>query len=248
MKYLFPVFGLLLSVIINGCRSGTGTAPDDEVNYAVRIRVETLSGVELRYAILTPDTYTENTPCPLILALHYGAGDPPPENTCQQFTHYMIRPGLSSLKGIIIAPNCPAGGGWTILNTQQAVKALVDSIQARYRIDPRRILAVGYSMGGYGTWHFIAEYPDLFTTAIPMACYPTLNARNSLPQAPVYAIQGDRDELFDIGVWEGILDDMIAGGMQIDKHIVSGASHYDTEPYVKALQSAAQWVMDLWTS
>ena len=40
-------------------------------------------------------------------------------------------------------------------------------VAARYKLDPAYTVAAGYSMGGYGTFKFTTQYPDLFAKAQP---------------------------------------------------------------------------------
>ncbi len=40
-------------------------------------------------------------------------------------------------------------------------------VAARYRLDPSLAAVAGYSMGGFGTFRFAAQYPDLFARAQP---------------------------------------------------------------------------------
>ena len=50
-----------------------------------------------------------------------------------------------------------------------ALKALVDElIDERSDIDPHRLYITGLSMGGYGTWSFLSNYPDYFAAALPI--------------------------------------------------------------------------------
>ena len=52
---------------------------------------------------------------------------------------------------------------------------------------------MGHSLGGYGTWHFIATRPEMFAAGVPMAGEgdPTL-ARN-IVDVPVWAFHGRLD-------------------------------------------------------
>jgi hypothetical protein len=45
----------------------------------------------------------------------------------------------------------------------------IDSVKSRYRIDPRRLVLLGFSMGGAGVWHLGAHYPDRFVAMSPGA-------------------------------------------------------------------------------
>jgi poly(3-hydroxybutyrate) depolymerase len=95
----------------------------------------------------------------------------------------------------------------------------IDEAKAAFSVDPDRVLLVGQSMGGYGTWHVGTRHPELFAAIGPIyggsdyrvQFNPELVARvspflrflleasSSLAQAedllttPVYAHHGDAD-------------------------------------------------------
>ena len=45
-------------------------------------------------------------------------------------------------------------------------------VARRYRLDPRWTAISGYSMGGYGTYKFATQYPDLFAAGQPVVGPP----------------------------------------------------------------------------
>jgi predicted peptidase len=62
-------------------------------------------------------------------------------------------------------------------------------------VDPRRIYAVGYSMGAIGLWDLLVRHPDLFTAAVLIAGDLDLALASPLVHRPIWAIVGGRDEL-----------------------------------------------------
>ena len=40
-------------------------------------------------------------------------------------------------------------------------------VQRRYKIDPHRIVLIGFSMGGAGAWHIGAHYADRWIAVAP---------------------------------------------------------------------------------
>ena len=64
-----------------------------------------------------------------------------------------------------------------------------------YNIDRKRVLVVGFSMGGRGTWHMAAQHPDLFTAAIPMAASTRGMTIDQLGRQPTYVIHSREDEV-----------------------------------------------------
>lgn len=53
-------------------------------------------------------------------------------------------------------------------STATEMVELVEHLKKVYKIDPTRIYASGFSMGGIKTWDLIQEYPELLAAAAPM--------------------------------------------------------------------------------
>ena len=58
--------------------------------------------------------------------------------------------------------------GWNGSKADSVVK-IVEEMMEKLPIDPKRIYLTGYSMGGYGTFHLLAQEPKLWAAAIPVA-------------------------------------------------------------------------------
>lgn len=56
------------------------------------------------------------------------------------------------------------GAGWHFAGEVDVFEAIA-AVQKRYKIDPRRIILRGFSMGGEGAWHIALHYPDRFAAA-----------------------------------------------------------------------------------
>ncbi|HEU0124163.1 MAG TPA: prolyl oligopeptidase family serine peptidase [Bryobacteraceae bacterium] len=73
----------------------------------------------------------------------------------------------------------------------------INAVSRRYRIDPKRIILRGFSLGGAGAWHIALQHPDRFAAAeIGAGTYPR---RASMGGFPVYQ-QGP------LHIWENIID------------------------------------------
>lgn len=49
------------------------------------------------------------------------------------------------------------------------VKAAIDYVKARFRIDTTRIYVTGYSMGGANAWEYVGKYAEKAAAVLPMA-------------------------------------------------------------------------------
>ena len=77
-----------------------------------------------------------------------------------------------------------------------------------YTIDRKRVLVVGYSMGGRGTWHMASQHQELFTAAIPMAASTRGLSIDQLGRQPTYIIHSRADEVVPFEPAEEIARDL----------------------------------------
>jgi pimeloyl-ACP methyl ester carboxylesterase len=96
----------------------------------------------------------------LVLTLHGAAVEATGQAAC-----YASRPGVC-----IVAPTNrrPYGFDWEDWGRLDAIEVL-DLVHEQLDTDPRRTYLTGHSMGGHGTWHLGATYPDRFAAIGPSA-------------------------------------------------------------------------------
>ncbi|MBF0441017.1 MAG: hypothetical protein HQK54_03865 [Oligoflexales bacterium] len=132
-------------------------------------------GNDWDYNIYLPESYkTGNKRYPVIYSLHGGGGD----NNGNSFEIGYIKKVITEV--IVVFPN----GGKDNFYLDSGVvrqqgqnpdshitKELIPYIDSNFRtINDRKARAVtGFSMGGYGAYHFAFKYPELFSGAAPMA-------------------------------------------------------------------------------
>jgi len=194
----------------------------------------------IRYAISIPSNYSPSTPVPLVLALHYG-GDP--NGAGRGVLTILVRPALAELGAIIVAPDS-TGGGWSTPENERAVNTLLEAVTTSYRIDTKKIVVTGFSMGGAGVWHFAAKYPDRFSAAVPVSGRPPDSAAGW--RVPVLAIHSRNDEVVPIGPAEARIAELKKAGLRADFIALSGISHYETYRFVDGLRRAVPWIKETW--
>jgi predicted peptidase len=72
--------------------------------------------------------------------------------------------------------------------------ALLDEIEAKYRVDKDRIYVTGLSMGGSGTWRLAAEFPDRFAAIAPFCGGANVTEASRIAHLPTWAFHGDQDK------------------------------------------------------
>lgn len=72
--------------------------------------------------------------------------------------------------GHLVAPTNrrPFGFNWEDIGRIDGIEVM-ELAEKQLKTDPLRRYVTGHSMGGHGTWHFAAHYPDRFAAAAPAA-------------------------------------------------------------------------------
>lgn len=146
------------------------------------------------YILHVPPAYDGSRPVPLVVDFHPLSGSGQSERNASPY------PGQTDPEGVITAfPSGlagPSGGAWNVgpccvANTDDVAfaRALVADVQARACIDPQRVYAVGFSMGG-GMSHYLACHAaDLFAAVAP-AAFDLLeeNVEDCHPERPITVV------------------------------------------------------------
>ena len=197
------------------------------------------------YAVSVPDGYDRKTPAPLVLVLHPGGQRMPYYG--YDFMRRIAEPALRQLRPIMIAPDCPPESrSWSDAEANTAVMALMEKAMRDYAIDRKRVLVVGYSMGGRGTWHMAATQQALFTAAIPMAASTRGLTIDQLGRQPTYIIHSRADEVVDFEPAKEIAKELKKLGRDIHFEALDDFTHFDMTSYIDALQRAGRWVAGRW--
>jgi len=91
---------------------------------------------------------------------------------------------------------------------------IVTALRQELPIDERRIYVMGNSMGGGGTWHFLAHKPGLFAAAIPVAGGAS-NSSDPMPPVvgtPLWNFHGDADQTVPVEVSRTRIDALRKAG------------------------------------
>ncbi len=200
-------------------------------------------GSTIRYGLAVPGDYNASAPRPLVVALHPGGGAGTPYYG-DRFMRTVFVPGLRELGAITIAPDVPARA-WTDPQAEQAVMSLIRVVLDEFAIDRRRIVVVGFSLGGSGTWFLSARHPDLFTAAIVMAGRSEEPLTN-LAKIPTYVIHSRNDEVVPFAQAEQRASALERMGRPVRFDTLAGIGHYDMGGYLAALQNGGRWVREQW--
>lgn len=155
--------------------------------------------VWLNYLLSLPRHYEQEQAetFPLILFLH-GSGER--GDNVELVKNYGLPKKLEAWRDcpfIVVAPQCPPEQTW--VNHLDGLNALLDNIEATYRVDRQRIYLTGLSMGANGVWHLAASNPSRFAAIAPICGYGLgANTVHSLATVPTWVFHGALDPVVPI--------------------------------------------------
>jgi len=181
------------------------------------------------YLIYLPEDYrTHKRVWPLVLFLH-GAGE---RGANIELVKRHGPPKLAAagrqFPFILVSPQCPVDEYWSV----SVLKALLDRILAKYRVDRSRIYLTGISMGGNGTWRMAMAYPDLFAALAPVCGWGDSTRVAPLTAIPVWAFHGRKDQVVAFERGESMVTALTAAGGNVKFTVYPEAGHDSwTETY-----------------
>lgn len=191
--------GARVSVRMNG--PGIDVPATDEFDLPARTRdqalkqtfVSDIDGSVQYYALrqADPDVSPAGAPAPAIVLSCHGA-------SVQAIRHAGSYSQKSWLHLVAPTNRRPFGFDWEDFGRDDAMEVLALA-QAGLRHDPSRIYLTGHSMGGHGTWHIGATYPDRFAAIGPSAGWVSYRLYRMQDDADRNAPQSPLEELIQRG-------------------------------------------------
>lgn len=186
--------------------------------------------VSLGYWLSLPKGYrgAADARWPLVLFLH-GAGERGDELAAVK-KHGVrdLAKAQAQYPCILVAPQCPLGTWW--VEQVDALAALLDEIVTTYRVDVDRVYLTGLSVGGYGTWHLAAAYPQRFAAAVPICGggvwwqgFPEKAA--VLKDLPLWVFHGADDDVVPLSESQRLVDVLTAHGSNVRFTVYPDTGH-----------------------
>ncbi len=203
--------------------------------------------VTLKYLLHLPDGYEAGRAWPLTVFLH-GAGERGTDerNIALNGLPKLAREGRS-LPFILLAPLCPANQCWD----DDAILALVETIQREYKVDANRIYLTGLSMGGFGTWSLLVNHPEKWAAAAPicgggsvigvqLASAAKLRA---LKKLPVHAYHGAKDDVVPARESERMIEALERAGCRKARLTLYPEADHDSWRQTYADERFHEWLL-----
>jgi len=211
---LVTMLGVVIARPVEAQEPGSVVARDERIQG--RSYVFPGTGKEVPYALFVPSTYDASREWPLIVTLH-GLGRPYDWmmgyegmiDFAERDGYIMVAPlgyhprGWYGSRGPGIPRMRRSAGDTELLPqnlgalSEQDVMNVFDLAQDEFNIDDNRMYLWGHSMGGAGTYHLAAKYPDIWAGLGVAAPAPSVDSDQLLAfkDVPIVVLQGDQDPL-----------------------------------------------------
>ncbi|MCB1095624.1 MAG: prolyl oligopeptidase family serine peptidase [Verrucomicrobiae bacterium] len=200
----------------------------------------TYRAMRLSYLLHVPRGSAPENGWPLVLFLH-GAGERGSDvwQVATQGPPARLDIDQRLRQSIVVSPQCPKEWWWDSVTLKQ----LLDEVLASQNVDRSRIYVTGLSMGGYGTWHLMTSYPNLFAAGVPICGggdpnrYKTRGAPDWIPvtfdesrlsllrTVPVWAFHGAQDKAVPIAESQRLVTRLKAIGSPVRFTVYPNAGH-----------------------
>jgi predicted peptidase len=201
-------------------------------------------GDTVYYTLRIPAGYDGHTALPVILCLHFGGQ--PSAFYGGRFLNLIPIPGLGSLAALLVAPTT-AQSGWATPTGEAAAFAALAEVEQHLRVDTRRRVVMGYSMGGRGTWHLAATFRSHFVAAIPIAGRPGEIALDTLRDLPLYVIHSEADRRVPIADTAKAVERLHAMGAPVAFARLPSGDHFQYHLVIAELRTkVCPWLETVW--
>ena len=201
----------------------------------------------LPYRLYVPDGESETYP--LVLFLHGAGSRQGSDNSKQVIGNSFLKiilseDNLEKYPCVVLIPQCPEGMGWVRQpwgpGIAEDLMGMLEQVCAQYPVDRSRIYVTGNSMGGFGTWGMLREYPDYFAAAVPICGGWDLpdDIENApvMKDVPIWAFHGALDTAVPVERTRDMVEALEAVGGNIkyteypdEGHSISARVYYDPE-------------------
>jgi phospholipase/carboxylesterase len=197
----------------------------DAANGSGISHVDNAYGERGGYSLYLPEARDPDSPAPLIMALHGGAGHG------RGFLWTWL-PAARAAGAVLVAPTS-VGASWSLhdedVDTPNLCRML-DEVAARRALDPERLLLTGMSDGGTFTYLTGLQADSPFTHLAPVAAafHPVLLALadpRRLKGRQIQIVHGRLDWMFPVQVGRQATASLEAAGAQVTYREIADLSH-----------------------
>jgi predicted peptidase len=208
-------------------------------------------GNVMPYRLFVPDGYASGQKLPLVLFLH-GSTDGGTFKHIDNLFYATQGNFGTQYKSFLLVPQVqvpPGDYSWNEDISENMAMKILDQITAGYNVDTTRIYLTGLSMGGFGTWDYIADYPHKFAAAAPLSGGGDPSTASLIRDIPIWAYHGVADNNVPVSYTDEMFDAVEDAGGKMEYTRLDGVGHagwetfYDGSTYKNSKgQAVYQWM------
>lgn len=197
-------------------------------------------------AELTVPDACGSTACGLIVDVHGFGMNGPTQDLHTELSDIATRQGF-----IVLQPSAPLGdsgfSSWSAENDSQ-VLAILNRIRRSFHVMDARIHMTGYSQGGFMTWRFLCDRPELFGSVAPLAAGSGTCFGEQVPaeQVDVLYGHGTTDGLVDFSGATTTVDRVVDGWAMEGPETVSRDAGHEWSRYTSSEGTRFEFIQFEW--
>lgn len=187
-------------------------AADDSDTPGFHLRTLKRADGDRKYSVFLPKGYDGSRSYPTVLFLH-GSGERGEDGirSAQVGLGAIIAQEPDRFPIIAVFPQ--AKTTWSAdSDDAKAALAALDEVAARDKVDPKRVVLTGLSMGGIGSWAMAASHPDRFSAVVPICGFGDVRTAKALKDLPSWTFVGDADSPRLVGGTRAMVEAIKAEG------------------------------------
>lgn len=220
MTYSRTILRVILvsfTIVIGVVNSSTAAEPGKQQSAAMEREIK----VTVKYLVYLPKVYDQKDSWPLMLFLH-GKGERGDDlDVVKKHGPPKLIEAGKEFPFIVVAPQCPDIVWWQPVE----LKALLDEVCEKYKVDQDRIYLTGLSMGGFGTWTLAAYQPHRFAAIVPICGGGEPETARLFAQTPAWVFHGALDPIVPLKSSAEMVEAMKKAGGNVKFTIYPDASH-----------------------
>ena len=194
LSRLLPAVGLFLGLALLPAR-----ADDKPKTGFIDKTYKNADGSESPYVLFVPHGYDGTKEYPIILFLH-GAGEtknPKAKKEGKMPVEVGLGPAIKTREKtfpfIVVIPRAEGFGWGAETDNAKRALAMLDATMKEYKIDAKRQILTGLSMGGMGTWSIAAAHPDRWAAIAPICGPGDPKNAEKIKDIPCWGFLGTED-------------------------------------------------------
>jgi predicted peptidase len=182
--------GLAFLVVV----SGAAAADKEERGFIEKVYKDA-EGNEAKYWVFIPHDYQTDKTYPVILFLH-GGGESGTDGKkpLRAYLGPAIKKQEKTFPFIVVWPQSQKGTFRGDSPDAKRALAILDEVMKAYKVDPKRQLLAGGSLGGYGTWSIALHYPDRWAAIVPICGGGDPKQADKIKDIPCWCFHGELDK------------------------------------------------------